>query len=206
MEFLKKAIISVVILAFPFVLSAQYSEKALKAFEQSYAHEKTRDYHKSVKILKDNYMADSYEFNLRLGWLTYNQGLFDDSKSYYGKAMALMPYSEEAKFGLILPLAARGEWDEVAKLYTQILTNNPGNTRALYNLGLIHYNRKEWSQAVRHFQKLVDLYPFDYDGLLMLAWTNLQLGKSREARVLFNKVLLYSPGDKSALEGMGLIK
>jgi hypothetical protein len=40
----------------------------------------------------------------------------------------------------------------------------------------------------------------------MLAWTNLQLGKSREARVLFNKVLLYSPGDKSALEGMGLIK
>jgi hypothetical protein len=39
-----------------------------------------------------------------------------------------------------------------------------------------------------------------------MAWINLQLGKSREARVLFNKVLLYSPGDASALEGLGLLK
>lgn len=76
----------------------------------------------------------------------------------------------------------------------------------LYRLGMVHYNRKEWLQAIRHFQKVVDLYPFDYDGLLMLAWTNLQLGKTREAKVLFNKVLLYSPGDKSALEGLELLR
>jgi len=89
------------------------------------------------------------------------------------------------------------------KFYNQILANNPGNTVALYRLGLIYYNRRDWAQAQRNFQKVVDLYPFGYDGLLMLAWTNLQLGKSREAKVLFNKVLLYAPGDASALEGLG---
>lgn len=193
-------------ISLPLLLKAQYSEKVLKTFEQSYALEKANDFRKSVKILKDIYIADSYEFNLRLGWLQYNAGLFDESKEYYQKAITLMPYSEEAKFGLVLPLAARGEWEEVAKLYSHILTNNPGNTSALYNLGLIHYNRKEWTQAVKHFQKLVDLYPFAYDGLLMLAWTNLQLGKTREAKVLFNKVLLFSPDDSSALEGLELIK
>jgi len=39
-----------------------------------------------------------------------------------------------------------------------------------------------------------------------LAWTSFQQGKYREAKVLFNKVLMYSPDDKSALEGLSLIK
>ncbi|MEZ5148220.1 MAG: hypothetical protein R2759_14450 [Bacteroidales bacterium] len=54
-------------------------------------------------------------------------------------------------------------------------------------------------------KKVVNLYPFDYDGLIMFAWTNLKLGKLREAKVLFNKVLMYKPDDSSALEGLSVI-
>jgi Flp pilus assembly protein TadD len=50
------------------------------------------------------------------------------------------------------------------------------------------------------------MYPFDYDNLVLYAWTNYQLGKLREAKVLFNKVLLNKPNDASAKEGLGLIK
>lgn len=186
--------------------AAQYSEPVMKAFESSYTAEKSGDYLQAASLLKKLYQENSYEFNLRLGWLTYKSGLFEDSEKYYRKALEILPYSEEARFGLVLPLSARGRWDGVISIYEQILANNPGNTVALYRLGTIHYNRKEWARALKHFQKVVDLYPFDYDGLLMLAWTNLQMGKSREARVLFNKVLLYSPNDKSALEGIGLLR
>jgi tetratricopeptide (TPR) repeat protein len=189
-----------------FQVSAQYGDAAMKAFEQSYALEKAGDFRKASALLREVYQEDSYEFNLRLGWLNYQAGMFDESKIYYRRAQNLLPYSEEARFGLILPLAARGEWNEVITLYNQILANNPGNTIALYRLGLIHYERKEYIQAARFFQKVIDLYPFGYDGLLMMAWTNLQLGKSREARVLFNKVLLWSPGDASAQEGLKLLK
>jgi tetratricopeptide (TPR) repeat protein len=184
----------------------QYNDKVLKAFENSYVAEKGGDFKKAATYLKDTFQDESYEFNLRLGWLAYKAGQFDESKNYYRKALTLLPYSEEAKFGLILPLASKGEWNEVIRLYNQILDNNPGNTVALYRLGLVYYERKEWAQAFRCFQKVVDLYPFGYDGLLMLAWTNLQMGKTREAKVLFNKVILYSPGDKSALEGLKLLR
>jgi tetratricopeptide (TPR) repeat protein len=177
----------------------------MKAFEKSYVLEKSGDFNGAVKQLKDIYQEDSYEFNLRLGWLQYNAGQFEASKAYYRKALTLMPYSEEAKFGIILPLSAKGEINEVIVYYQKILENSPANTVALYRLGMVYYGRKEWSQAHRLFQKVVDLYPFHYDGLLMLAWTQLQMGKSREARVLFNKALLYSPGDKSALEGLNLL-
>jgi tetratricopeptide (TPR) repeat protein len=184
----------------------QYNEQEIKAFEKSYIAEKENDFVKAASFLKNNYQEDSYEFNLRLGWLSYKSKKYDESKTYYRKALNLLPYSEEAKFGLILPLSAKGEWNEVEKIYTQILENNSANTVALYRLGLVYYERKDWLQALRCFQKVVDLYPFGYDGMLMLAWTSLQLGKTREAKVLFNKVILYSPGDKSALEGLKLLK
>ncbi len=185
---------------------AQYNDKVLKAFENSYAAEKAGEFKQSASFLRETYLADSYEFNLRLGWLCYKAGQHSESESYYRKALSLLPYSEEAKFGLVLPLAARGDWNGVIGLYNQILVNNPGNTVALYRLGLVYYERKEWPQAARCFQKVVDLYPFGYDGLLMLAWTHLQQGKSREAKILFNKVILWSPGDSSALEGLKLLK
>jgi tetratricopeptide (TPR) repeat protein len=75
-----------------------------------------------------------------------------------------------------------------------------------YRVGLIYYNRGEFAKADPYLEKVVNLYPFDYDGLLLLAWNKLSLQKSREAKVLFQKVLLNNPGDESATEGLKLIK
>jgi len=201
-----KICLSVLLLLVVMVTKGQYNDAVLQAFAQSYSYEKENNFLQSAAVLKKAYQEDSYEFNLRLGWLSYNLKNYEESKVYYKMALSLLPYSEEARFGLVLPLAANKEWNEVAKIYTQILENNPGNTVALYRLGLLCYERKDWAQAYRLFQKVVDFYPFGYDGLLMLAWTNLQMGKNREAKILFNKVILYSPGDKSALEGLKLLR
>ncbi|RLD69200.1 MAG: hypothetical protein DRI95_00770 [Bacteroidetes bacterium] len=178
----------------------------INAFKKSYELEKKGEYKKAVTELKNVYDAGSYEINLRLGWLNYQAGVFTESVAHYQKAINLMPYSEEAKFGLIYPKAAIGKWDEVISLYKKILNNNPNQTTANYRLGLIYYGKKDYPKSYKYFKKVVDLYPFGYDGLLMFAWTNFQQGKMREAKVLFNKVLMYSPDDKSALEGLGLIK
>jgi Flp pilus assembly protein TadD len=40
----------------------------------------------------------------------------------------------------------------------------------------------------------------------MYAWSNLQLGRFKEAKILFNKVLMLSPHDKSALEGLSIVE
>jgi len=208
MEFLEKKMKRTVILVvLLFATMNVFAQSAIiNAFKKSYELEKKGEFKKAAEELKKVYDPKSYEINLRLGWLDYQAGLFTESASYYQKAVNLMPYSEEAKFGLIYPKAALGKWDEVINLYNKILANNPNNTTANYRLGLIYYGRKDYSKAYKYFNKVVNLYPFGYDGLLMLAWTNFQQGKLREAKVLFNKVLMYSPNDKSALEGLSLIK
>ena len=207
MELLKKIRkIGLIGLIFTFSVQMTAQSEVVNAFKQSYTYEKSGDFKKAVEELKKVYDENSYEINLRLGWLNYQAGVFTESVAHYQKALNLMPLSEEAKFGLILPKAAIGKWDEVIALYQKILTNSPGNTIACYRLGLIYYGKKDYDLAYKYFEKVVNLYPFDYDGLIMFAWTNYQMGKLREAKVLFNKVLLYSPDDKSATEGLKLIK
>ena len=51
-----------------------------------------------------------------------------------------------------------------------------------------------------------NLYPLDYDSGIMLAWTKLKLGKTAEAKVLFQHTLTLRPNDSSSLEGLKLIK
>jgi len=73
-------------------------------------------------------------------------------------------------------------------------------------MGSILYGKKEYADADKYLEKVVNLYPFDYDSNILYAWTQYRLGKFREAQVLFHKVLMIRPNDPSALEGIGLIK
>jgi tetratricopeptide (TPR) repeat protein len=207
MEFLKQ-LSAIVLLSLLFNLNAGSQEyKTIQdAFEKSYLYEYSGDYSKAVDALKTVYSEDSYEINLRLGWLTYMAGFFTESSAYYQKAIDLMPLSIEARFGYVYPASAMGNWEQVKNQYIEILKIDPQNSLANYRLGSIYYGNEDFTTALKYFEKVVNLYPFDYDGLLMYAWTNLKLGKYREASVLFNKVLMNRPNDTSALEGLKLIK
>lgn len=200
----KKLIVVVLILSSYFA-SAQ-DNAVITAFTESYAFETNTQYAKAIESITKVYQADSYEMNLRLGWLNYMLGQHIQATDYYQKAITLKPLSEEARLGNVLPLSLLGNWDQVIQTYKKILELNPANTTVNYRLGLIYYNRKDYITAENYLQKVVNLYPFGYDGILMLAWTFFQEGKLREAKVLFNKVLMLSPSDTSATEGLSLIK
>jgi tetratricopeptide (TPR) repeat protein len=176
------------------------------AFTNSYAYEKTKEYTNAISEILAVYDEKSYETNIRLGWLYYENGSYTTSAQYYAKAIALMPYSIEARLGYVLPEKALGNWDLVKAAYEAILKIDTQNSYANYNLGLINYNNKDYQSAFTYLEKVTNMYPFDYDITLLYAWTNFQLGKLSVAKVLFTKVLLIAPGDTSATEGLSLIK
>jgi tetratricopeptide (TPR) repeat protein len=118
----------------------------------------------------------------------------------------LKPYAIEAKFGYVKPLAALEKWDEVLGQYRAILAIDEQNTQANYWAASILYNRKEYKTAAKCLTRVVNLYPFDYSGSILLAWTYLKMGEPNDARVLFGKALMMRPNDSSATEGLGLLK
>jgi tetratricopeptide (TPR) repeat protein len=181
-------------------------DKVLNAFKQSYVFENKSEFTKAIAVLKDVYDENSYEINLRLGWLCYEAGQFTQSMTYYQNAINLKQYSVEAKLGYVLPAAAAGNWDQVINQYKKILEYDAQNSLVNYRMGMIYYSRKDYATAQKYFERVTNLYPFDYDSAVMLGWSYLQMGKMREAKVMFTKSLLIRPDDASALEGLSLIK
>jgi tetratricopeptide (TPR) repeat protein len=210
MEILKKSTRTMLLFLFMTLgvnqVYAQDFKKIQDAFISSYNYETGKNYSKAIDALKRVYDGQSYEINVRLGWLYYYAGNYPESINFYTRAIQLKPYSVEARFGYALPASALGNWNDVLNKYIEILKIDPNNYTANYRMGLIYYNRKDYSTAFKHFEKLANLFPYDYDVTHMYAWTNYRLGKLREAKVLFQKTLLIKPGDSSATEGLGLIK
>ena len=206
METLKKIAIVAIITFLYTGLMAQNSVSLQTAFVKSYEQEQSGNYSDAVNSLKAVYKADSYVINIRLGWLNYLAKQYTEAVNYYEKSIALKPYAIEARFGCVKPLSALENWEKVKFNYEQILKIDPQNTIANYWLGVIYYNRKDYTNAIKLFEKTVNLYPLDYDSVIMLAWSKLNSGKSADAKVLFNQALILRPDDSSALSGLKLIK
>jgi tetratricopeptide (TPR) repeat protein len=181
-------------------------QKTLRAFERSYSLEKEKRYTEAMNALQTLNQPNEYPVNLRLGWLAHHAGQYAQAVDYYKVAQKLQPKSTEPLWGLLLPLNAQENWIEAEKVYLSILELDPKNSSANYQLGLIYYYREDYAQARKFLDVSLELSPFDYYFMLMGAWTRLFLGQTDEATHLFNRVLLNTPYDQSAQEGLARIR
>lgn len=193
------------ILIFCAISLASLHAQTLNAFKESYTLEAKKEYKQAIAALKKT-NDNSYEINLRQGWLHYLAGLLPESVTYYEKAIMQRPTSIEARLGYALPASSLNHWDLVTEQYQAVLKLDPNHTVTNYRMGLVFYYRKEYKTAEVYFQKVLKLYPFDHDSLLMLGWTKYMLGQANEARGLFNRALLNTPTDSSAVQGLAALK
>ncbi len=181
-------------------------DEIIKAFKKSYELETKGQFSAAIDELMKVYDNQNYEINLRLGWLYYSDKKYSESIGYYQTACDLRPNSIEAKLGYAYPCAAMENWEKLSEKYNEILILDPNHYIANYRLGIIYYYKPDYQSALKHFEKNYTLYPFDYSNLLMYAWTKFQLGDKQMAKQLFQKCLMISPDDASALEGLKYIK
>lgn len=207
MEILKRLYLVVLISTFGMLpVLGQVPTTWQSTFYKSYDLEKASNYTAAIAELKKVYKAEDYFVNIRLGWLYYLAKNNQESLKYYQRAILLKPSSVEARFGCVKPLSSMELWDLVKEQYTAILRVDPNNTRASYWLGVIYYNRKEYSKSLKLFEKVVTLFPLDYDSVIMLAWTKYRMGRKAEAKTLFNHALTLIPNDKDAIAGLKLVQ
>lgn len=173
------------------------------AYAKSYEQEYTKEYVKAIDAMQVVYSENSYDVNLRMGWLHYITGEYLKSKEYYNKAIALSKKSVEARLGLVNVLAALQNWNEVLSVYQDILAVDPNNSTANYQVAVIYFVRKDYVKAEQYVSKVHDLYPFDYSSNVLLAKIKIQSGDKSAAKKHLYKALNYSP---SATEVSDLLK
>ena len=177
--------------------SSKAQQTSESAFAKSYSFEYETQYAKAITALSELHI-ESYQINLRLGWLYYLSKDYIKSEQYYRKAVASEPASIEARFGLVLPLSTLGNWNNVLSVYLEITKLDANNSIANYRLASIYYTRKDYANAAQYVSKVLKLYPFDYDSNLLTGKILMAQAKNAEAKKYFTKALEYNPQSEEA--------
>jgi tetratricopeptide (TPR) repeat protein len=188
--------ISVLFIVLFFVAGGKAQSRE-QAFSKSYLFEYENQYDRAIKALNDE-GAETYEVNLRLGWLYYLSKDYIKSESSYRKAISMEPLSVEGRFGLALPLSAMGNWNGVLAAYLDILRQDPNNSIANYRTASIYYNRKDYNNASSYVFKVIRMYPFDYESNLLYGRVLMAQSKNTEARKYLERALEYNPQSEDA--------
>lgn len=202
METLRKLFSLAALLLIIFEAGAQNLNDLQSTYSRSYIAENQKNYDLAISEMQTIYQENDYISNIRLGWLKYLSKQYNESINYYQKAILLKPYAIEARLGCIKPLSAIENWTKVKEQYTEIIKVDPLNTSANYWLGVIYYNKKDYNTATMLFEKIVNLYPLDYDSVIMLAWSKLNNFRHADAKLLFRQALIIRPNDNSAISGL----
>lgn len=186
------------IILFSIVLSFCAFSKAqdvtIDAFSASYSYESNMQYGKAIGEIQKVYNADSYSMNLRLGWLYYMNKDYIKSEAHYMRAIRLQPKSIEARLGLAYPIAVLEKWEQAVENYEEILNVCPYNSVANYRLSYIYYyHLKDNNKALKHIEKAVEVYPFDFNSNYLMALVHVKLGNLMEAKQAILKALQYDP-------------
>ena len=58
---------------------------------------------------------------------------------------------------------------QAVKNYNLALAKNPDDTKSLYNLARLYFEKEEYELAQKHFEKIITVKPNDYESLFLLA-------------------------------------
>lgn len=191
---MKKIIVCLSLVLFTCGLKSQSSELA---FSKSYSFEYETQYAKAITALTDLHV-DSYQIDLRLGWLYYLSKDYVKAEQCYKKAIAFEPTSIEARFGVVLPLSAVSNWNYVLTTYLEVVKLDPNNSIANYRIASIFYARKDYVNAKSYVAKVLKLYPFDYDSNLLSGKILMAQAKNADAKKYITKALEYNPQSEEA--------
>src|SRR5688500_5379709 len=120
-----------------------------------------------------------------------------DTRLLQGRELAQALYQRGAGH------AAKGEYPEAVRDYTQALKFAPDSSDALYNRGGAYSKLGRWDDALADFNALLEIVPNDPNTHYARAWVQAQRGEDGAAIADLDQVLEMVPADQEALLDRG---
>lgn len=190
-----------------FPAQAKADDDFAEYFELSFGHESQGNYQAALEKIKKaiQLRPNHYTAILRAGWLCYMLGENNNSIQYYKKAIQASPNAIEPRLGVMMPLMALKNWAQAEKFGREVMAIDKANYYATSRLAWILYSQGQYANALRFYQKLVELYPSDIEMKLGVGWTYLKMGKKEMAKRYFSEVLEVRRTNVRALQGMNAL-
>ncbi len=177
--------------------------KGIEKYEKYYYEEARQLFETSIKL--DPNFAAAHQ------WLALTYGKLGDTKATTEtliKAKALAEKTNEKDRLNIYALYAQVIEKDVEKrirILEELATKYPREKRIHYNLGIHHWNNKEFSAAIDAYSKALALDPNYGSALNGLGYTYADMGNYEKAIEYFEKYASVSPGDANPLDSLAEI-
>ena len=89
--------------------------------------------------------------------------------------------------------------------YRTILAEDPSNLAAITALGNAYFDSGQWREAVRMYQRALELVPRNADVLTDMGTAYRNMGRPDRAREEFRRALSFEPGHVNARYNLGVV-
>jgi tetratricopeptide (TPR) repeat protein len=175
------------------------------SYHRSFDYEVVEDYQNAIRALAPVYEAypNGYTVNLRMGWLFYLNGNYNNAAAHYEVARAAAPFALEPRLGHILPLLAQERWADAESVAYQVVSVDHysyyGNLRLVFALRM----QAKLEAAYQVALKMATAYPTDLSFMAELALVSEARGDKDEATRLFTDLLILDPENQTARSYLG---
>jgi hypothetical protein len=118
---------------------------------------------------------------------------FQDDQHFYTHNYRVAPDNLIAKANYAALLGEHGELAPSAQILSEIVSKDPSNWFATYNLGLTCYKLNRLDEAVRFLSRASVLSPSEPNQNLYLGLAELKLGRNHEAEVALRRAIALQP-------------
>jgi tetratricopeptide (TPR) repeat protein len=197
--------LSVLVLMSTLPASAQTSE-VQDLYRESYVLEARAKPAEALEVMNkvQSKAGSSYFAHVRTGWLAYLAGRNDVAEAQYRAAVAAKPKAVEPLLGLSLVLLGQSKWRDLELTCRDVLKLDPKNALARARLAHAHYAVGNYPDSATLYRQLVEEYPANLDHQTGLGWALARMGRVAEGKALFKEVLLVSPDNPNALQGIAM--
>ncbi len=161
---------------------------------QSFALQAEGDFYQAAQVLLQDPANNNDEYAaLRIGYLSYLRGNYNDAIRFYEKALTLNPSAIDAQLGITLPLMAQQRWRQVKAHMQQLLKTAPWHYGGHIKLMMAEEALADWSALSRHASQLTIAYPAEATAWVYLARAASWQGDTDKAKQAYREVLKRIP-------------
>ena len=143
---------------------------------------------------------------LALGYLNFKNGNYRKAIDYYKKSIELYP-TAEAYNNLAYALTKLKTSNDTAviQLLKESISLKPGNYKAYLNIGDIYFIKKDYNEALKYYQKALDVNPKFSAAHLGIGIIDERLGRTSAALERYRTALKFDPLNREALYSLGTL-
>jgi tetratricopeptide (TPR) repeat protein len=102
---------------------------------------------------------DLHEARYGVAVIHYSRERHAEALASVDRALALAPEMVDYRVLRGDTLMMLGRYDEAVSVYESVIRDAPSRTRVYYSLGIAHYNKRDYDEAVRWLRRYLDADP-----------------------------------------------